>query len=60
MRYPQSMATQADRAAEQRRAKLEEVQRQIEAGSLKIRKMTAEERKLYPPSAPSVPKKRRR
>jgi hypothetical protein len=54
------MATQADRAAEQRRVKLEEVQRQIDAGSLKVRKMTAEERKLYPPSPPGPAKKRRR
>jgi hypothetical protein len=43
------MLTQADRAAEKRRAKLEEVQRQVEDGSLKIRKMTVEERKRFPP-----------
>lgn len=43
------MITQAERAAEQRRAKLAEVQRQLDEGSLKIRKMTAAERKLYPP-----------
>jgi len=43
------MLTQADRAAEKRRAKLEDVQRQIEEGSLTIRKMTAEERKQFPP-----------
>jgi hypothetical protein len=40
--------TQADRAAERRRAKLEEIQRQVKAGSLKIRKMTPEERKRFP------------
>jgi hypothetical protein len=43
------MLTQADRAAEKRRAKLEDVQRQVEEGSLTIRKMTAEERKRFPP-----------
>ncbi len=43
------MITQADRAAERRRAKLEDVERQIKEGSLKIRKMTAAERKAYPP-----------
>ncbi|MGO9248589.1 MAG: hypothetical protein ACLQQB_01620 [Solirubrobacteraceae bacterium] len=43
------MLTQADRAAERRRVKLEEIQQQIADGSLKIRKMTAAERKRYPP-----------
>jgi hypothetical protein len=43
------MITQADRAAEKRRAKLEDVKRQVKDGSLTIRKMTAEERKRYPP-----------
>jgi hypothetical protein len=43
------MLTQADRAAERRRVRLEELQRQIEEGSLTIRKMTAAERKRYPP-----------
>jgi len=42
------MATQADRAAERRLAKLEDVERQVKEGSLTIRKMTAEERKRYP------------
>jgi hypothetical protein len=42
------MLTQADRAAERRRVKLEEIQRQIKDGSLKIRKMTPEERRRYP------------
>ncbi|HEV7161767.1 MAG TPA: hypothetical protein VGN25_00790 [Solirubrobacteraceae bacterium] len=50
------MITQADRAAERRRVKLEDVERQLKEGSLKIRKMTAEERKRYPP----VPVKARR
>jgi hypothetical protein len=43
------MKTQADRAAERRQTKLEDIQRQLDTGSLKIRKMTARERKLYPP-----------
>lgn len=49
VRYGVVMGAQADRAAEQRRAKLEEIQRQLDAGALTIRKMTAKERKLYPP-----------
>jgi hypothetical protein len=48
-RYSEWMITQADRAAERRRVKLEEIQRQVKDGSLTIRKMTAEERKRYPP-----------
>jgi hypothetical protein len=36
--------------------KLEDVQRQLKEGSLKIRKMTSDERKLYPP----LPAKARR
>jgi hypothetical protein len=39
--------TQADRAAERRRAKLEQIQQQVKDGSLKIRKMTPEESKRY-------------
>ncbi|HEY1458190.1 MAG TPA: hypothetical protein VGF15_06695 [Solirubrobacteraceae bacterium] len=50
------MGTQADRAAEQRKIKLEEIQKQIDSGSLTIRKMTPQERKLYPPK----PAKKRR
>jgi hypothetical protein len=50
------MLTQADRAAERRRVKLGEVQRQIKDGSLRIHKMTPEERRRYPP----MPAKARR
>jgi hypothetical protein len=50
--------TQADRAAEKRRVKLEDVQRQLEDGSLTIRKMTAEERKRFPPK-PADPRRKR-
>jgi hypothetical protein len=53
------MLTQADRAAERRRAKLEDIQQQIADGSLRIRKMTAAERKRYPPR-PRPAKGRRR
>jgi hypothetical protein len=40
--------TQADRAAESRRVKLEQIQRQLKDGSLTIRKMTPEERRRRP------------
>jgi hypothetical protein len=50
------MLTQAHRAAERRRVKLEEIQRQVKDGSLRIRKMTPEERRRYPP----MPAKARR
>jgi hypothetical protein len=50
------MITQADRAAQRRREKLEEIQRQVKDGSLKIRPMTPAERKRYP----AVPLKARR
>lgn len=50
------MRTQAERAAEKRRVQLEEMERQIKSGSLKVRKMTAAERKRFPP----VPAKAKR
>jgi len=37
--------------------KLEDVQRQIKEGSLTIRKMTAKERKLFPPRTPDGSRK---
>ena len=41
--------------------KLEEIQRQLKEGSLKIRKMTAQERKRFPPRpAKETAKGRRR
>jgi hypothetical protein len=46
--------TQADRAAERRRAKLEQIQQQVKDGSLKIRKMTPEERKRYSSTKPQA------
>jgi hypothetical protein len=54
------MLTQADRAAEKRRVKLEEIQRQLKEGSLKIRKMTAQERKRFPPRPSKGPAKGQR
>jgi hypothetical protein len=52
------MISQADRAAERRRAKLEDIQQQVKAGSLTIRKMTPEERKRYPPRPASKGRRR--
>jgi hypothetical protein len=37
-----------ERQEEKRQEKLAEIQEQVEAGTLVIRKMTAEERKKYP------------
>jgi hypothetical protein len=42
------MLTQADRAAEQRRVKLQHIRSQVKDGSLTIRSMTPAERKRYP------------
>jgi hypothetical protein len=53
------MVTQADRAAERRRVKLEDVERQVKEGSLTIRKMTREERKRYPPVPAAARRKTR-
>ncbi|MCW3027989.1 MAG: hypothetical protein JWN81_1200 [Solirubrobacterales bacterium] len=50
------MLTRADRAIERRREKMEEVQRQVKDGSLRIREMTRDERRRYP----AVPPKARR
>jgi hypothetical protein len=50
------MASPADRAAEKRREKLEEIQRQLDDGSLTVRKMTEEERKRFPPRPPRPPR----
>ncbi len=50
------MATNTERAAEQRKDKLAEMQRQIKVGTLRVRKMTPAERELNPP----VPRAERR
>jgi hypothetical protein len=49
--------TQAERAAERRSVKLKEIQRQVKDGSLKIRKMTRDERRRYPAVAPKARRK---
>jgi anti-sigma28 factor (negative regulator of flagellin synthesis) len=50
--------TQKERDEERRRQKLEEMQEQIESGSLEVRQMTDEERKRYPPKERKPKKKR--
>ncbi len=44
--------TRQQKAEEQREAKLQMVRDQINNGSLTIRRMTAEERRMYPPRPP--------
>jgi len=51
------MITQAERAAEKRRVKLEEIERQVKEGSLTIRKLTAKERQRFPPRPRKAPAK---
>ena len=46
------MGAQSDRVEAQRLAKLEEIEKQVKAGSLTIRKMTDEERARFPPPPP--------
>jgi len=43
------MKTPAERRQERRDEKLEQIARQVQAGSLVIRRMTASERATYPP-----------
>ena len=43
------MKTQKERDEERRKQKLNEMQEQIESGSLKVRKMTKAEREQFPP-----------
>ncbi len=43
------MTTPAKRAEEKRQAKLDFMKEQIDSGDLKVRKMTAKERKANPP-----------
>jgi len=51
--------TQKERSEERRQEKLAAMQDQIEQGTLKVRKMTPEERKALPPR-PTAPKRRPR
>jgi hypothetical protein len=52
------MGSLAESAARRRQEKLDEVQLQIERGSLTVRAMTPEERKLYPPRTATPLRKR--
>ncbi len=52
------MKSQQERQADRRQAKLDEVQRQIEAGSLKVRQMTDEERERNQPRPEKLKPKR--
>jgi hypothetical protein len=45
------MATPKDRADEQRKQKLADIEQQVKDGTLKIRKMTKKERAAHPPRA---------
>ena len=49
--------TPAERQQERRQAKLDEIERDVERGTLVIRKMTKAERAKYPPREPR-PKRR--
>jgi hypothetical protein len=51
--------TQKERSEERRQEKLAAMQDQIEQGTLKVRKMTPEERAANPPR-PTAPKRRPR
>ena len=53
------MASAAERAAERRQEKLDDIKKQVKDGSLTIRKMTAEERKANPPRPPKERRPRR-
>ena len=49
------MSSASERAEERRQAKLDEMQQQIEDGTLTVRRMTAEERAANPPRARPAP-----
>jgi hypothetical protein len=54
------MSTQRERDEKRRQEKLENVQQQVDEGSLVIRKMTDAERKANPPRPPKPKKQYRR
>jgi len=54
------VTTPRERADAKRAEKLELVRAQVENGSLVIRKMTAEERRRYPPRSPQPKRPGRR
>jgi hypothetical protein len=47
------MATPKERAEQRHQEKLDELKRQVDDGTLKIRKMTADERRANPPRPPA-------
>jgi len=53
------MKTQAERAAEKRAEKLNEMNEQVERGALVIRQMTDEEKAKFGPPKPPREKKKR-
>ena len=53
-----SMKSQQERQADRHQAKLDEVQRQIQSGSLTVRQMTDEERERNQPRPPKPKPKR--
>jgi hypothetical protein len=55
-----AMRTQRERAEERRNLRLQDVERQVESGSLVIRSMTKEERKRFPAPDPARPPRKRR
>jgi hypothetical protein len=54
------LKSQQERQADRRQAKLDEVQRQIDSGSLTVRQMTDEERARNQPRPPKPPKQPKR
>lgn len=54
------MKTTRERAQEKRQAKLDLIREQVQSGSLVIRRMTAAERRRYPPRPAGPPTKGRR
>jgi hypothetical protein len=53
--------TARERAESKRQERLDEIQREVEAGRLVIRKMSPEERKRFPqPAEARAPRRRRR
>jgi len=53
------MKTQQQRQQEKRKEKLDLIDHQIKEGTLKVRKMTAAERKKFPPKSPGETAKKR-
>jgi hypothetical protein len=56
------MKSTEERQRDERQRKLDDIQRQLDDGTLRIRRMTPEEREANPPRPrdPNAPKRRRR